>query len=422
MTTKFVSLETTPRQLRGRWVTLAVIVLIVASDYDLRSRAPSDALSSSADLGVMLEVFLYGLVGSALLLFRRGLVRLRYPSMELLFLLTWIFLMGLSLLYTPYLQYALVRVGQMVILFLWVLSVREFGARIHLHYLAHAFIILVAVSVPYGIVFPSEPLSRQQIGRFTWLAIHPITAGLFLALAAVLTLVYLIARLQGLEMALLKTPWYGVLLVGLSGALIATQTRGAVFGFAAAAVVVVVGLNVGRNMASTILLIAMIGVIAFLVGDSAISSFFERGGTTEDLASLNSRTDLWSLALEAAKARPMYGYGVTATQGMFYEETGLGGGHNAFVNVLVELGVVGLITWLALCVSILRSSVQLLVLKQDAVRMDVVIVWSVMVLLLVDGIFFEGPGAVTNVGSTWIFICVAWLSVVKREQAVGLYV
>ena len=88
--------------------------------------------------------------------------------------------------------------------------------------------------------------------------------------------------------------------------------------------------------------------IAAIASGPTITKYLERGATSEQLTSLSGRTQLWNVAIASFEESPEFGHGVTSAQGIFIEETGLGGGHNAVVQVLVELGVVGLLAWLAL--------------------------------------------------------------------------
>ena len=83
------------------------------------------------------------------------------------------------------------------------------------------------------------------------------------------------------------------------------------------------------------------------------------GSGLDEIATLSSRTDLWSVALDAFGQNPIFGYGITSSRGLFYDETGLGGGHNAVINTLVELGIVGIVIWGTLIWLVVRGIWQL---------------------------------------------------------------
>jgi O-antigen ligase len=159
----------------------------------------------------------------------------------------------------------------------------------------------------------------------------------------------------------------------------------------------------------------MLGAITVLAATDVVIDYFSRGAQTSELTSLNSRTDLWVLALATVERQPLFGYGVGASRGVFEEQIGLGGAHNAVLNVLVDLGLVGALCWLALIVAITVGALRLPRTSADALLLDRSLLIAVIAFLMIVGIFFEGPGSVANVASTWLFVCVAWLSVAQRD-------
>ncbi len=111
----------------------------------------------------------------------------------------------------------------------------------------------------------------------------------------------------------------------------------------------------------------------------------------------------------------MFGYGVGASRGIFEEDIGLGGAHNAALNVLVDLGLVGAVCWLALVAALVVGTVRLPRSSDDTMHLDRSMLASILAFSMIAGIFFEGPGAVANVGSLWLFVCVAWLAIAQRR-------
>ena len=144
-----------------------------------------------------------------------------------------------------------------------------------------------------------------------------------------------------------------------------------------------------------------------------IEAYFSRGASPEELASLNERTDLWGLAWEAIQLEPLYGYGVGASQGIFQEKIGLGGGHNAAVNVAVDLGLVGLACWLCFVVATVVG-LSKLPRDGDGLAVDRSFLIGVLTVVHVNGIFFAGPGAAANVAAAWMFLVAAWSVCVRR--------
>ena len=52
--------------------------------------------------------------------------------------------------------------------------------------------------------------------------------------------------------------------------------------------------------------------------------------------------------MAAVRERPLFGHGFMSARGVFLNTFGLGGAHNAFVEVLVNSGVFGTVWWVVL--------------------------------------------------------------------------
>ena len=399
------------------WFAVCAVALVVASDYDWRTRPPGEATSGSLDLAVLLEIAVYGAVGAYLVLARARPPRAVRLPLPVVLLLCYALLLVLSVTYTPYLVYAAVRAVQVLVLVGLALALVRGGTTAHAHRFAHAFVVLVALSVAYGVVVPAPAANRLQEGRFTWLAVHPTVSGVLTGLALVVAVTYLAGgrRLRG------GPRWpvglYGLLVLVAGGGLLATQTRGAVLAGVVGSVVVVV-LQSGRALVDTVLAAAVVGTGAVVAGSAVAADYLARGEDPAQLATLNSRTTLWAVALDAVRDQPLWGYGLTAARGIFYDETGLGGGHNAVVNVLVELGGVGLAVWVALVVVLVLRARALPREPAAGLGVDRALVLGVVTFLMVDGVVYEGAGSVANVAVTWLVACVAWVGTAEREAAV----
>jgi O-antigen ligase len=323
--------------------------------------------------------------------------------------------MVMSVAYSAYPQYALVRAGQMLVLLGLTLVAARVATRADLHRFAHLYIAVIAASVVYGVVVPSPPVTDQQEGRFTWFAIHPTVSGVLAGVATVLVVGYLASIKQPRPGPVWRPVAYWITLFAVGGGLIASQTRGAVIGALIAITVILLALRGGRAVIELQLLVIVIVIGVALAAGGRVVTYFERGETPASTSSLESRSDLWETAAEAIERKPMFGYGVTSSRGIFYDALGLGGGHNAIVNVLVELGVVGLVTWVLLVVSLVLGIRRLPVRALPDLRVDRALMLGVLTFLMVDGVVYEGPGSVTNVASTWFFVTIAWLAVARRS-------
>ncbi|MCB1772849.1 MAG: O-antigen ligase family protein, partial [Gammaproteobacteria bacterium] len=78
---------------------------------------------------------------------------------------------------------------------------------------------------------------------------------------------------------------------------------------------------------------------------SQIVAYYLRNEDAEKLASFNNRTLVWEITIESFERRPLHGRGLTASRSLFLDDTGLGGAHNAYINVMVDVGLVGLFFW-----------------------------------------------------------------------------
>ncbi|MGH3620722.1 MAG: O-antigen ligase family protein, partial [Sciscionella sp.] len=166
-----------------------------------------------------------------------------------------------------------------------------------------------------------------------------------------------------------------------------------------------------------VILVVVLAAVA-LIATSAIESFFERGESLQQLSTLNSRTDLWSEALALFPQHPLYGFGLTASKGLFLDTIGLGGGHNAFMNLLLDTGVIGVTVWLVLLVVLIGSALRITPAAPE-LRLDRIMSLAVMLSMIAESIFVEGLGAPANVACTWLFLMVAWADAATRSQRFG---
>ena len=395
----------------GAWVPACALALMVASDYKVRLRSANDTLAGGADIYVMLEIAVYGIVAGYLLLTQPARPRISRTSVLAYMTIGYVVVLVIASTYSPYRSLAVVRAMEMVILLSLVLRIQARAQHKDMHLLAHCFLVLVAGSTLFGVLLPSEPVSPQQVGRFTWLQVHPITAGVYLGLATLIALNYLAPG--GRSVSRWPRKVYLVLLMTVGGGLIGTHTRSAVLGFLAGALVMLFARADGRSRVALGAGVATVGALLVVGAGPTITAYFARGEDAAELTTLNSRTGLWAQALEAIEAQPLFGYGLSASRGLFLQETGLGGGHNALINVGVDVGAVGLALWLGI---VLCSYVRLLALSRDrgSTSTDRSLLLGVLTFLVVNGFFFEGMGATSNVAAYWLFLIVAWTLVLHR--------
>jgi O-antigen ligase len=394
------------------WPIVCVLAFVVASDYKFRLRADNDTIQGQADIFVVLEIVTYALVACWLFWRFKPTFRLRRADACTYLGYAYIAVCVGSALYSPYHALALVRAGQMVVVLAFARSVARHASVAAPHRIAHGYVLLISASVIFGVVdrYPELP---SQPGRFTWLYIHPVEAGMLLAIAVVILTSYVLSIRVPRSGPVWHLGVYVVLWLICVGALLATGTRGAALG-ALVGILVVVATRWRGIRKLEIALVGCVGLVAVaLVASPEIGAFIARGESTAQLETLNFRTDLWSQALADFAQHPLYGFGFTADRGLFLDTTGLGGGHNAIINLLVDTGLVGTAVWFALLISMVGTAYRL---RPRGMSTDRGLVLGILLGMFVNSMFTDELGAPANAMCTWLFVLLAWISIMRRER------
>lgn len=404
------------QRMRPIFVLVSVLSMIVASDYKWRRRELSGSLGGSLDLAILLEVGVYAVIGLWLALDIANPPRFRRPTAVQFFIRGWVATEVVSVLWSLYPQLGGVRAAQLMVMLVFCMAVASSSTRPDMHLVAHGYLVLSTVSVGIGAVW-RVPFSELQADRFNWMAVHSVVAAAILAIAVVIAVAYLF---RGGERHLLGAgtvrwaPWaYVLVLVVCGGGLLATKTRGSV-GAAFVGLLVVAGLSMRRRDRVPGLLVGVLGVaVSAVLFLNPIIAYAERGESAESLKSFNSRLPLWELAFDLIGRRPLLGWGMTSSRGLFFEAIGLGGAHNAYVNVLVDTGLIGGFLWLAAIVSLFAALARL---RRHGDR-DVALLTGVMVTQVVNAFTTEGLGSGAGVSTIWLLVTAAWVGVAQRELA-----
>ncbi|GAA2422072.1 hypothetical protein GCM10010191_37170 [Actinomadura vinacea] len=395
----------------GWWAVMLPLALMLASDYKLRNREADQAVGGSADLTVLVEIAVYGFA-ALYLYYRFGLRPPSRPTTGLL-LAAWGFAVywAMSALWSPFMSLGIVRGVQLLITMCVAYTIATRAEARDLHRFAHAFIALVLASVAIGVAHPFPRTSRTE-DRFNWLFVHPVTAGVYLAVAILLTVGYLL-RWENPRHRLWHPLAYLAALAVLAGALVATGTRGAAAGCAVGLLVLLATSRGPKGRVDVAVLGVAVATVATLAFSDKIMAFVARGETAEKLASLNSRTELWTLAMQAYREQPIFGHGLGASRGLFLDDIGLGGGHNAFINAMVDNGTVGLAIFVVLLFTI--GFVGLLLVRNRTLRTDAGMLLGILVFFLVNSITTEYLAAPANVSGIWLMVLIAWTEVLRRQ-------
>ncbi len=388
------------------------LLLIVATDYKLRKRANDQTLSGSIDPFIALELLVYAAVGLYLLLRLRPSIR---PHVIVVWFIGWCLTAAVSTIYAPSLLLALVRGVQMVIIVLAVLQFVNVGDVALVRRFAHGYVVLVTASIAIGLAYVA-PQTGEQAGRFTWLFTHSVVAGSMLSMSTVILfamwLTHRVARL----------PWarwsYALLLIVNLVFLVQTRTRGSI-GAALIGVLAITLLWLRAEGKRDLLVSALVVVttLAFTVGGSIVR-YYLRNEDAEKLASFNNRTEVWTIAIEAFERRPLHGMGLTASRGLFLKETGLGGAHNAYLNVLVDLGLLGLFWWGGLIVLVGATGWRVRRRARrthgaEPLAFDTLAIVGLMVCQVINGVTAEYMGAGTGAAAMMLYITGAWVVIVE---------
>lgn len=410
-----------------RLLWIVPLVMIVATEYKVRRRSIDEALAGAVDPMIAVELGIYGLIG-AWAIWRLAPAP---PRMTALTMVMWGYILttATSGLYSTFPLLAMARSVQLVII----------GAVIHLlavdgtigtvRRFLHGWIVLMSLSILIGLAYVA-PTTTAQVGRFTWLSVHSVSAGSMLALSiCVLFGLWLAA---GRPVAAERLPWpravYGSLLVVQVIFLLLTRTRGSI-GATFVAIGVMALVWSGTRMKPQLVLGCIVagGALMLAFGES-ILRYLTRGESAASIGTFNRRTEIWTLAWESFLGRPLHGLGFTSAKGVFFDETGLGGAHNAVINVMIDSGLIGLFWWTALIVAAvmalsrqrrMRSWIYGGPLETDgatgSIRSDHLTLGGVILASLLNSITTEGLGAGVNVSAIWLFFAVAWLTILDRE-------
>jgi len=391
------------------WMPLA---LIVASEYKLRRRANDAAAAGSVDPFIVLELGVYAFVGVFLLLQFRPRLR---PNPVLVWMVGWCLTAAVSTLYAPSTVFALVRGAQLVVIVVVVLQFVRDADLSAMRRFVHGYVGLVSVSILIGLAYVA-PTSNEQRGRFTWLFTHSVVAGAMLAFSTILLftmwLTHRVARL----------PWarwvYGALLVVNAVSLIRSRTRGSI-GATILAIIVVLLLWLRASGKRDLLITSVVALsaIALTVG-GPIVSFYLRDSDASELASFNNRTLVWTIAADIIQARPLHGMGLTASRTVFLEDTGLGGAHNAYLNVLVDVGLLGMFWWGGLVLLVLAGGWRLRrrVRRTEGaspLTFDTLAIVGLMVCQIVNAITAEYVAAGVSAAAMVLYMTAVWVVVVE---------
>ncbi len=395
------------------WVAYLILPMMIASDWKFRRRAAASSLGGSADLQVLLEVGIYGLVALYLVLARGRAPRWLRTTPILATMWAFASIVSLSAVYAVYPNMAIVRGAQVMIVAALAQTIATRATVADMHRFAHGYLMMLCVAVAIGHAHTFNVYNHVN-NRFHWLYIHPVPAAIYLMIGTLISLAYV--RSSELRGILLLWPlWvYNAIAAWIILALLMSKTRGSVGG-AVIAIFILLALHTRPKTKFDIgtMATAFIAFVGVAFG-AAILSYIQRGEDINKLSTLNERTNLWKLAFQEVLKRPIFGDGLGASRGIFLDTIGLGGGHNAFVNVMVDEGLLGTVAFLLL-LGWIGHALWTFKPGTHGYR-DALILTPIFCGMLINSMTAEFMAVPANNASMWLFIFVAWISVVHRAQ------
>jgi len=332
---------------RYAWMPFAWVALFVVTDLNFINLRPLEVTAGTLSIQHVIELLTYAIV-AALVVRSRGAILSLFPRpVPKGLLLAWPALAVASSLWSLVPLYTLVRSLQLLVpvalaLLLtrvW-LSDPDAGERIWAGTL-RLFVQAVTILAVVGLLIPSVG-SELAGGRFTWPGAHPGTAATYLGCAFVI----LVAGGRSLTRFPAWSYWPRLLLFGAT--IYLGQTRSVI-----AAVVVAIAVALwfrGRERP----LARYLGVWYYLVGIGALVTvaaqqllgYLSRDESVESITSLSGRIPLWEFAIGQFDTVQHwlggFGYG-SARVLLIPTAPWAGSAHSAWMELLLGIGVVGLL-------------------------------------------------------------------------------
>ncbi|HTO00872.1 MAG TPA: O-antigen ligase family protein, partial [Microthrixaceae bacterium] len=197
------------------------------------------------------------------------------------------------------------------------------------------------------------------------------------------------------------------------------QTRGSVGG-AVVGLAVFTTLRVSKERRKGVVSL-MVPLLAMAVFFSlqTVETYVARGESEEGLTTLSNRTVLWQVAYERFLEKPIFGWGLTASRGLFFDAVQLGGAHNAFVNAAVDGGLIGFTAWL-ISIGVLIYSIRRVWVEKPENHPQLALICGILATLLVNGITMEGIGSGSGASFIWLCLLIGWVQVLRRSPSVIL--
>lgn len=398
------------------------VMLVLMAGIKFRDRDTMATLSGVIDAQVAYELGLYALL---LLISLRGLLLLRPRAFQLpplgAALGAYVGLALLSALWSSNLLLTTVRAGQLAILFTYAaVAIPVLGPQRVLRVFGASLIWYVLICAALASIFPFADGTRVLLGgwvrRFTWFKVHPIGAGSAAACAALFALAWTLFSRRTKYWWTLGLPLW-LYILPLVGILLATHSRGPLFAFLFAVLLLVIRrylIGARAALTSDRLLLGLLAIGLALAttaitgrGQYRLQYIFLRGQTTEEFIHLTGRTSLWDVAFDFVLARPVFGHGFSAARDALIRIVQWGGHtHNGLLESLFSLGILGAASvWIPALV-LLGSSFLRLMKTAPTAASGPAFVAAGMVFLLLSSVSDLGFAGTASYETVMLFLLV----------------
>lgn len=386
--------------LTDRAATVAFAVLVVAGDFEFRRRDVEQATRGSIDLAIIGELLAYAVVGGWLLLTVARPIGLTPRPRLLQTLVALCVALAMSALWAPSPTLALARAFQLLVSIGLVAAIAARARAGTWFAVAHGYVLVVSAGIAIGLVY-QRPGDLQTTGRFLWLYGHPVVSASMLTVSSLLLFGWWTDA--GLPRRWSATT-YGLLFGAHSIALFATETRGSLVAFVAGLTVTLLARHRRRTRSDLVLLGALATPALIGLAFPLIKAIALRGETVGQLKSLNSRAGLWSEAWAAFSRRPLIGQGYFSSRELFLETIGLGGAHNAYIEIGLSAGLIGLVLFAAVLVGTVRR------LRAGEPSAEKALLAGILAAMLVNGLTAQYLAQSGTSANLLFLLVVAWVA------------
>ncbi len=245
------------------------------------------------------------------------------------------------------------------------------GSTKRIQIIAYALIaagFLLALSAPLSVQWTVGKLRfipegiYQQFAIFVTDTIHPNVLGGVLALLLPLSIAYLLFNWSAHHWAMRSL--HAIATTGMLAALILSQSRSAWLAVGAAMLLILYLRRRWAALGLFLILCIIAGFITYRIGTEVVLDLFFTNPTIDGLS---GRQEIWKRGIYMIQDFPFTGIGmgsfseIAALLYPFYlvEQTAPAHAHNLFLQIGVDLGIPGLIAWLAVFLTIVVSCIQL---------------------------------------------------------------